>query len=102
VRRGLQTRENILFKEGAGGFGREGESLAIHGYAYAILAVAHTELTGKLNLIIQLILFHQTLQFLDDLAGTLQMAAGSDADGNFHGDDLLPYYGLLIINNINP
>ena len=80
----LQPGKNVLFKESAGIGRREGEGFAVDGDAHAVLAVAHAELAGQLDFIIQLIFLHQTLQFFNDLAGTLEVTAGTNADSNLH------------------
>ena len=84
-----QLVEYALVEERLGRVRAEGEGLAVEGNADPVLAVAHAELPGQLDLILQVVLDNEALQRLHDLPGTLQVAAAADTDGDFHWRSLL-------------
>ena len=85
----LGLGQNFLLKKLAHRFGRHRKNRVIDGNANALLAFAHTKTAAKLDLVAQIVLSHEILKLIDDLARPFEMTRRSNTDGDFHG--LLPY-----------
>ena len=51
---------------------------------HTLLAFAHAEGAGELNLVVKVVLFYKILELFDNLARALYVAGGADANGYFH------------------
>ena len=80
----VRAGETFRLKEALGRVGREGLERPVQSDAHALLALAHAELAGQLHLVTCVVLAHQALERLHNLAGTLQVAAGTDTNRNLH------------------
>jgi hypothetical protein len=85
----LHLRKNVIVEELIDRIGRNGEELAVHGYANSLLAVAQAEGAAEFDLIFDVVGTNEILQELNDLTGAFQVAGTADAYGNFHGSGLL-------------
>ena len=79
----LYLCENFVIEElynVIGGYGMEG---VIYGYAYTLLALAHTEGAGKLNLFTKVVVRNKLLKLLYHLARALDVAGASNTNCDF-------------------
>ena len=76
--------KNVFAEEVFDCIGLHGEELVVHRDAHALLAFAHAEGTGELNLVVKIVFSYKVLKLFDYLARTLDVAGGTDANGYFH------------------
>ena len=80
----LHLAKYVFGKEFIHVFRRDGEELAVHGDTDALLAIAQAEGAAELDLIFEFVFRNQLLQRAHNLARALDMAGGTDANGNLH------------------
>ena len=96
----LYLCENFVIEELCNAFGSYGMKGVIYGYAYALLALAHAEGTGKLNLFAKVVVRDKLLKLLYHLARALDVAGASNTNCDFKHNVYLFY--LFVADAGNP